>query len=372
MLDGITTAKKKAFIILGNGFTIDFLSKYAQLDHSILNKIDVQNLFRLGDKIETPWNDRRPGLLSFRHCPSLWTLGVRTSNTVEESAALIGEIITCVNMFFDFVNDPQHKANRLELIDSNKDIIYLKAYSELIVYLHHLFAYYNRQIDDDGLKNFINSNPDWGWIKFFETLKRNVDNKYEKITFVTYNYDIWLERILRALGIPFCVSGLESNNTNIEIIKPHGSISFIRQGARTTTYSINYNFDFEGVTIDQLELHYDDLMNVEKSMIIPPAGDSSRFEPTALWSQHLRENAKNLALNIGENDEVVLCGISYGHVDRREIDALLISLDQKVNFTFVNPNPPRDLNAVLISIFQNYVQQSSSSQIGEILNGKII
>lgn len=76
-----------------------------------------------------------------------------------------------------------------------------------------------------------------------------------------------------------------------------------------------------------------------------------------------------MALGINENDEVVLCGISYWYVDRRELDTLLINLNQDVNFTFINPAPPRDLNAVLISIFKNYVQQSSSSEIGGILNG---
>jgi len=42
------------------------------------------------------------------------------------------------------------------------------------------------------------------------------------------------------------------------------------------------------------------------------------------------------------------------------------------HFTFINPMPPRDLNAVLSSIFKNYIQQHSSSEIGGILNGKVI
>lgn len=356
---------KKAFIILGNGFTIDFLHQYEQFDSTISKKVDVRNLFRLGDKIGTPWNEK-PGFLSFKYCPSLWTLGARTSSSAQESTDLIEEIITCANMFFDFVNDPTQKTKRLELIDSDKDRIYLKAYSELIIYLRHLFSCYDAAIDDDNLKVFL-SKTDWGWIKFFKALSLRT---YDKVTIVTYNYDIWLERILKVLGIPFYVSGLDSeDDTAIEIIKPHGSISFIPKGARTTTYAISYRLDFEGVTIDQLELTYDDLTHVGRGAIIPPAGDSMRLETTAPWSQHLRDRAKKLALDITENDEVVLCGISYWHVDRRELDALLINLNQDANFTCINPTPPRDLNAVLISIFKNYVQQSSSSEIGGILNG---
>ena len=56
-------------------------------------------------------------------------------------------------------------------------------------------------------------------------------------------------------------------------------------------------------------------------------------------------------------------------VDRREIDELLINLNSDTEFTFINPVPPRDLNAVLSSIFKNYVLQTSSDNIGGIVNG---
>ena len=36
---------KKLYIILGNGFTIDFLHYYAEVDSKINDKIDVKNLF---------------------------------------------------------------------------------------------------------------------------------------------------------------------------------------------------------------------------------------------------------------------------------------------------------------------------------------
>ena len=64
-----------------------------------------------------------------------------------------------------------------------------------------------------------------------------------------------------------------------------------------------------------------------------------------------------------------MCGISYWHVDRREIDEVLINLNPETEFIYINPVPPRDLNAVLISIFSNYVLQTSSDNIGGIING---
>lgn len=359
---------KKAFIILGNGFTIDFLHYYAEFNPTISDKIDVRNLFRLGDKIDTPWDDK-PGFLSYKHCPSLWTLGARPGNSIQESTALIEEIITCANMFFDFVNEPAQKDKRIEMVDSRKDRIYLKAYSELIVYLRHLFSCYDDAISINELEKFL-STTKWGWVSFFENLATS--KEYDKITFITYNYDIWLERILSCLKIPFNVKEFEEETTPcIEIIKPHGSISFVPKGY-ITTYSVNYNLDFEGVSIDQLELKYSNLTHYGKGAIIPPAGDSMRLGITAPWSQHLRNKAKSAALDISAKDEVILCGISYWHVDRRELDELLLNLNQDSGFTFINPSPPRDLNAVLISIFKNYVQQSSSAEIGGILNGKAV
>lgn len=357
---------KSIYIILGNGFTIDFLKKYSKDKTSIFDKIDVVNLFRLGDKISPPW-DKKPGFLSYKSCPALWMLGARPTDSAEESTALIEEIITCANMFFDFVNEPGQKEKRLELTTQGNDRLYLRAYSELIVYLRHLFSCYDTMITDDEIKEFLTGKSDWGWLDFFRNIPQN---KYGKITIVTYNYDIWLERILKALDVPFFISGFEKEIKDaVEIIKPHGSISFVPKNSAGTTYGINYNLDVEGVSIDQLCLSYNDLTSYDRGAIIPPAGDSSRLETTAPWSHDLRQKATELARKITESDEVVLCGISYWHVDRREIDELLINLSQDVNFTFINPSPPRDLNAVLISIFRNYVQQSSSLHIGGILNG---
>lgn len=269
---------RKAFIILGNGFTIDFLQYYLKVDSSINEKIDVCNLFRLGDKISTPWEEK-PGFLSFKNCPALWTLGARPYNTKEESNALIEEIITCANMFFDFVNEPEQKTKRLELTNSNKDKIYLRAYSELNMYLRHLFSSYNTMITDKQLEKFLNGNTSWGWIDFFKAIEKS---EYDKITFVTYNYDIWLERILKILKIPFRINGFDKScDEKVEIIKPHGSISFVPKGDISAVYSVNYNLDFEGVPIEQLEIQYDNLTRYPKGAIIPPAGDSMRLGTTS-------------------------------------------------------------------------------------------
>jgi hypothetical protein len=59
--------------------------------------------------------------------------------------------------------------------------------------------------------------------------------------------------------------------------------------------------------------------------------------------------------------------MSYWHVDRKELDELLINLNQRANITLVNPEPPKELNAVLVSLFKNYTAYTSSNVMGEVI-----
>lgn len=360
---------RKIFIILGNGFTIDFLNHYRNYhsNSSVKINIDVTNLFKLGEKINTPW-DNKPGFLSYKNCPALWTLGARPNQTIEEASALIEEIISCANMFFDFVTEPEQKAKRLSIANSSEKRIYLKAYCELSVYLRQLFSWYNSIITDSMLNDFIINYHNWGWLNYFKSINTR---KNEKIIFVTYNYDIWLERIFDSLGLEYNIIGFTNeSNRNIDIIKPHGSISFVPLNY-TERFEINYNLDVEGLRLDDLRLQYENLTKYSVGALIPPSGDSSRLNSTSSWAKDLRNHTINYAKEIAKekDNHVIMCGISYWHVDRRELDEVLINLNYESDFTFINPLPPRDLNAVLTSIFDNYILQTTSDNIGEIING---
>jgi len=161
------------FIILGNGFSIDFLNHLKQSEGNA-ELIALSNLFENGELV--PWpGDGTPGFLSYKHCPNLWTLGARPNLGAKETIDLIENIITC--------------ANALNNRPRNVDSIYMKAYKELVTYLKALFIFYNDKI------NVPNVNlEDWGWSKYF--IKLNNDPTINKVHVVTLNYDIWLERIL--------------------------------------------------------------------------------------------------------------------------------------------------------------------------------
>jgi len=347
LVKGLDEIKKQLLILLGNGFTIDLLHHMGQKD-----KIDVVNLFNQGDRV--PWlADNEAGFLSFKRCPNLWNLGARPNNHDNECASNITEnIISCANTF----------AYSKKVTPSlSEDSIYIRAYKELCAYLKYLFIYYNDKVNDKELETL----SEWGWYKLFSLIKNKGNELFESVTFITYNYDIWLERILLYMQIPFNISGITYNeDALINIVKPHGSISF--QSKRlldNSAFKINYNRDLFGGILDELNVEYSQLyVNSTINAMIPPSGESSKF--SANWSQNLHKIAKEQASSLIPDDEVIMCGLSYWHVDRTEIDDILISIDNEVNFKMFNPVPPPTLNAVISSIFKNYVAYTNSDILG--------
>ena len=107
---------KEILIVLGNGFSIDFIK-------SIDKKgIDLSNLFANGDNVSWPANDE-PGFLSKYRCPALWQLGARANVDALESIKLIEDIITCANVSASAENPSIN-------IESNN--VYIRAYHELV------------------------------------------------------------------------------------------------------------------------------------------------------------------------------------------------------------------------------------------------
>ena len=336
----------KLLLLLGNGFSIDFITS--------INKspdINLSNLFALGHTVKFP-GDKRPGFLSHQHCPSLWTLGARPTNETRESVELVEEIITCANMFSG-IKDLDTRLGQG---------IYIDAYMELISYIRHLFICYNEKVSNMEISSFVNDScAEWGWKSFFA---KELE-KHEQTTFITYNYDLWLERVLSAMNIDFSIVPVcaKTPSSGVSIIKPHGSIDFVMKNDQRQMFSISKQLDTNDIDIQSIECVKDDLASYRKSILIPPSGESFRHN-TASWAAKLRETAINAAIEMRDGDEVFVCGISYGYVDRRELDELFINLNSNVKLTLINPTPPPSLNAVLVSLFKKYVVYTSSNVLG--------
>lgn len=340
---------KKLILILGNGLTMDLL---AHLEEEKTN-IDLSNLFSKGDTVLWPDGQKERGFLSYKHCPSLWNLGARPNMDKEAANELVEDIITCANMM--------SSANAIP----TEDNIYLIAYYELVAYLKHLFIQYNEQVSDrdllaDKLKN-------WGWLKLIHSANQN--KKYEKIIIITYNYDIFLERLLTLWHIPFSVGGLEVDTQKIVLLKPHGSISFSHNNvSEESTFEIRKRTDMYEASLADFTVKYDNLANnYLVNALIPPAGDSSRL--TYKWANELRILIDHYVSQISEHDKCVISGLSYWHVDRKEIDSLLAKISEKnVDTYMVNPYPPKALSAVLTCVLPKHITYSSSEWIGGLIN----
>ena len=330
-------------LFLGNGFSIDLMHQLGVSD-----KICLTNLFAKGMDVPWPENDR-PGFLSYQYCPNLWTLGARPYLDAESAINIIENVITCANIL------PQ----RLGL----KNKIYIKAYNELEQYLMSLFVHYTKKINLNTKKNRDKIDK-WGWAKFLKELSRRTD--IEKVFIVSLNYDIWLEQLLEQWGIRYKMDGLSTKDEKFIIYKPHGSIAFHSPKRDKTAYGIQYSDTFDDHQIK--EFNYDlaniDCLNMVNA-IIPPAGDSTRMKLS--WSIRIKNDIKKQAKKMTKDDMAILCGLSYWHVDRSEIDNYLsyLPMDLK-SVIMVNPNPPEVLNAVLMTLFNRYNVYNSSDNLVKI------
>lgn len=338
---------KKLILILGNGLTLDLLS---HLKNPNLN-IDLVNLFSKGDSVIWPDNRNERGFLSYKHCPSLWSLGARPNMPTAEANNLIEDIITCANM-----------ASSLDSSTLSNNV-YIQAYYELVLYLKHLFIYYNDQVTTKDLQDA--DLDKWGWLKLINAALSSAS--YDKIIIVTYNYDIFLERILTLHGIPFSIAGFDADSSKVVLLKPHGSISFSHKKL-SPIFAIQKSPEmYEGVLSDFI-VHYSDLnKSYLVNALIPPAGDSSRL--AYKWAAEIRALVDQYAATICPGDQCVISVLSYWHVDRNEIDTLLAKIGKSnIDTYMVNPFPPRALSAVLTCILPNHITYSSSDWIGDIVN----
>ncbi|MBZ3935450.1 hypothetical protein [Methanimicrococcus blatticola] len=336
-------------IILGNGFTIDFLT-HLNIGENI---IDVSNLFRHGENVPWPVDDT-PGFLSYKYCPNLWTLGARPFLNIDESNNLIEDIITCSNTYFT-----TWSLNKRDVFYTNNSPIYIRANAELVAYLYSLFIYYDNKLDFDEINL-----DDWSWGKYFKQL--SLDETINNVSIVTLNYDIWLEKVLMKLGIEFNISCFDNKNTKFQIYKPHGSISFQHKSkSDCTAYNIEVSDPTPDLKIADFNVCYTDLEDYKSiCAIIPPAGDSNRL--TYEWSKCIKDEIKEKARQLEKRDELIICGLSYWPVDRLEIDSMLTEIPPELDCVkLVNPRPNRSLNAVITTLFKNVIFYTSCNNLGD-------
>lgn len=342
---------KNLYLILGNGFTIDFIN-FIRKNSNLGHDIDVSNFFKHGAEI--PWpGTNEPGFLSSKNCPNLWNLGARPNMDSKEAMNLIEDIITCINVY------ASHPKKSL-LKDIKQNDIYFYAYLELVEYIRNLFVFYDNKICD-----ISNEIEDWSWLKYI----KKAYSIYEKIYIVTYNYDVWIERIFKKSELEYSIYGFEEER-KIVLFKPHGSISFQHQSKiDKEAYKTKSTKEINDDKLENFSLSYSYEHIPLINAIIPPASEASRLQQAKdSWSKNIHNKIIEIFSKTSDRDDCIMCGISYWHVDRNEIDNILVKMNPKINIKMINPCPPKSLTAVLTSLFENFVLYPHSNILERLIN----
>lgn len=352
--------EKKYYIVLGNGFSIDLLQHIqSQLPEKKRYPIDLNNLFSQGDVVRYPVPPKEPGFLSKKYTPNLWNLGARTTLDKDNAMSIIEDLITCANV-------------SLKTRSRNLEPIYKSAYQELTSYLKYLFIHYNSLISDEDLAKLTSN---WSWLNFFKRIYQNENIK--KVHIITYNYDIWLERIFKLNDVKFSIGGMEETNEKFIIYKPHGSISFAYLTPIPDPSSFEIVNNARDLIVGQTRDYSISYSNLNETIylqnaLIPPAGDSSRLDALSdTWAGTIRNMIDISVRQSQKKDTLIISGLSYWHVDRGEIDSILVQLPEDINVKTINPYPSKTLETVLSGLFKNNVHHSSSEVLNHIEQGEI-
>lgn len=333
----------KVILVAGNGLSLSMLSDCPE------SEIDLVNLFRCG--ADVPWPaDGTPGFLSYEHCPNLWALGARPNSTKEESYQVIEKIITAVNACC--MADPA----------TLDDGIYIRAYKELVSYLRYLFVYY-----DDILlgSDFFKRSLDSSAIELITRIEQ--DDNVDSLDIISFNYDAMLERCLHEAGVKFSIPRLgEDNSAKLFLHKPHGSITFCgHTSVDSSAFEINYSAQFTEGGLEDICVRYNSLAeNYPMVGMLPPAGESERYKHR--WIREVWDSAIEATSSLSRHDLVILYGLSYWHVDRKEIDYLLANISRQAKVMSVNPYPNEQFDAVCCSLFRSYHSYSNPRSLNKV------
>jgi hypothetical protein len=229
-----------------------------------------------------------------------------------------------------------------------------------VAYLRYLFVHYDEELKG---KNFFDDPSVFEPINWL--LEAVSEPTVTDIDVVSFNYDAFLERCLQKNTVPFSIPILdESKGSKLRIHKPHGSITFCgKTPIDRAAFAINYgNGSFAEGAIEELEVRYDELDGHFPMVgMLPPAGESDRYKHR--WIRQIWDKAIEAARSLKENDLVVVYGLSYWHVDRKEIDMLLGEVSRRARVISINPSPNQQFEAVCCSLFKSYHSYGNSRQL---------
>ena len=325
----------KVFII-GNGYSINLVKILEQYNYIEKDAINLKNLFSMADRI--PDRNTGNGYFCKYNFPNLWQLGVRSTIDSESASKIISNITSSYILYLN------RCISRNSEVD--KSHICVRTYFELNKYLKSLILYYDKLIYEAITKLIAKKSTD-EIVQLFPLIN---EIGVEDLV-ISYNYDIWLERLLTSCHNKYSYAGITSNNhANIKIYKPHGSVNFDLCNHIEDESNI-YDVSTDNLKIIDLENnHLPSVFNY--SLIIPPSGFI--IGQSNSWVAKIREGLTS-SLQQSCPSKVVFYGLSYDIVDRDEINEIICQLDiTSTEIVYVNPKPSSNLDYILSQHFEHY------------------
>lgn len=202
---------------------------------------------------------------------------------------------------------------------------------ELQHYIAHAFSTYQNKIDKLEIS-------DWHWARWLDYHRENLGY------FVSFNYDLILERALESVRIPYRRIGPLNEQEGICILKPHGSIDFeIAPG--------NINVPMSYPLKNAVLKNNCSIISLDKSKWLSIRKEVDIVLPNE-YSTQLEYQWVKPGYDVIENEgylftHFIFAGISYCKYDQEEINFIIENLRSETKIIVVNPNPREELMKAL-------------------------
>lgn len=179
----------------------------------------------------------------------------------------------------------------------------------------------------------------WYWTDWFR------ENHQDIGMFVSFNYDLLLEKTLTVAGVSYYRTGSTESKKGIPIVKPHGSIDFDID----SSYPSNERWEETTALRDKGEVQ-----TVPKSQwlqprfeadIIPPHKEN--YQRSLRWVQ---EGIYTFKEHAHDFRTFIIVGHSYNDADKQEIDQYLENLRPATNVYVIDPEPNEALLRKITSL----------------------
>lgn len=278
---------EKFALLIGNGFTIDFLKHN---NSALSSSLPLRN-FGSSD--------------------------IDYSNFLNAMPSIKKDLIEKKGNDFDLINKFSEKYK----IDSIE-------FNHLRQFLSLSYSKLHFSMDDYEYNN-------WKWSSWLHKNRNNL------LCSISLNYDLLLEKTLSNLNIKYFRVGTDEPLHGSILLKPHGSIDF---DMPSNTISMPTEMRLLGTTfLNDAQyvrvINHDELLypRVEAD-IIPPT--MYNFQKKLSWIENQFKAYERISTEI---DKFVLLGVSYWSVDRPEIDFFLEKLPKNAKVYIGNKDPSPDL-----------------------------